>query len=153
MTTIRALRERMTRELQTDSLSTHTRNEMRTALEELDALLLEIARYEEFFQFAPDAYVITDAGGRVREANRAALELFAAAPGELVDGPLSAYVADEDRGALLERTASLRPGGTSVSWRSRVQPAKGAALAVEFSVRSIPLKTGGAAGLCWLLRP
>mgnify|MGYP003344518001 CR=1 FL=1 len=30
---------------------------------------------------------------------------------------------------------------------------EGAALAVELSVRAIPLKRSGVAGLCWLIRP
>jgi len=33
-----------------------------------------------------------------------------------------------------------------------VQPLEGAAHEVEFSVRGIPLKKSGIAGLCWLVR-
>jgi len=87
LTTVSAVRELMIRRLQADSLDDESKREMQMALEELDVmweelqgqaalLVRENERYAEFFQYAPDAYVITDAGGSVREANQAALELF-----------------------------------------------------------------------------
>jgi PAS domain S-box-containing protein len=44
----------------------------------------EIERYAQFFEHAPDAYIITDAGGSVREANRAALALLGAKHDDIV---------------------------------------------------------------------
>lgn len=55
----------------------------------LEELAREKERYADFFRYAPDALVITDAAGRVREANQAALELLDAAPEELVSRPLT----------------------------------------------------------------
>ena len=115
----------MLRRLHSESLDESSQREVEMALEELDVMWEELqgqtallerenARYAEFFEFAPDAYVITDPGGAIREANEAAAELFRAA---------------------------------------RVQPRDGSALACEFSVRTIPLRKSGAAGLCWLIRP
>ena len=53
------------------------------------------------------------------------------------------YVAPEDRVNFLARAV----------WRTRLQPREREALAAEFSVRAIPLKKSGVAGLCWLMRP
>ena len=67
--------------------------------EELQAqaamLTRENERYAEFFEHAPDAYLITDAGGGVREANRSALELLGAARDDLAGRPLSEHIAEE----------------------------------------------------------
>lgn len=116
----------------------------------------ENARYAEFFEFAPDAYLITDPGGAIREANQAAAELFRAARADVLGRPLSEFIAGEDRVAFLTRTVQLMlgaGGARTLTWQARVQPLGGAALGCEFSVRAIPLRKSGAAGLCWLIRP
>lgn len=118
-------------------------------------LVCENARYAEFFEYAPDAYFVTDGGGNIREANQAALELVKAAREDVVNRPLSEYVASEERVAFLTRTVGLVLGGATKPsvWQTQVQPHEGAALAVQFSVRAIPLKKNGIGGLCWLVRP
>lgn len=164
LTTVSAVRELMIKRLEADSLNPEAKREMEMALEELDVmweelqgqaamLLRENARYAEFFEYSPDAYVVTDVGGNVREANQAALELFAAPRDDVVGHPLSGYVAGDDRVAFLTRTVSLMLGGKPLTWQAHLQAGDGAPLAVEFSVRAIPLKKSGVGGLCWLIRP
>lgn len=108
-------------------------------------LVRENKRYAEFFEFAPDAYLITDSDGTIREANQASLELLRSARDEVVGRPLSEYVAEEDRGAFLTRTVA------PVSWRARLRTREGVT-AAQFRVRPIALKRGGASGFCWLIR-
>ena len=68
------------------------------ALEErLDGLERERRRYQELFDFAPDGYLVTDAGGIIHEANRAAAALLNAQPLVLHGRPLATYIAPEDR--------------------------------------------------------
>jgi PAS domain S-box-containing protein len=164
LTTVSAVRELMIKHLEANSLNEEAKREMERALEELDVmweelqgqaalLLRENERYAEFFEYAPDAYVITDPGGSAREANQAAIELFAGARDSVVGRPLSEYIAPEDRVAFLTRTVGLMLGGRPESWTARIQPAAGAPLEVELSVRAIPLKKSGVGGLCWLIRP
>jgi len=166
ITTVSAVRELMIRSLEAHSLDGESKREMEMALEELDVmweelqgqatlLLRENARYAEFFQYAPDAYLITDAGGSVREANQAALELLHAPRDTVVGRALSEYVGDDDRVAFLTHTVSLMLGGAvqPVAWRAQLKCGAGEPLAAEFSVRAIPLKKGGVGGLCWLIRP
>jgi len=164
LTTVTAVREMMVKRLEgePDGAAKH---DLEMALEELDVmweelegqatlLLRENQRYAEFFEHAPDAYLITDAGGGVREANQAALELLVAARADLVGQPLSAFVADEGRVAFLTRTVGLMLGASSqpLTWREQMTAADGTALEVQLAVRVIPLKKSGVAGLCWLIR-
>ena len=166
LTTVTAVRDLMIKRLEANSLDGEAKREMEMALEELDVmweelqgqaalLVCENARYAEFFEYAPDAYFVTDGGGNIREANQAALELVKAAREDVVNRPLSEYVASEERVAFLTRTVGLVLGGATKPsvWQTQVQPHEGAALAVQFSVRAIPLKKNGIGGLCWLVRP
>jgi len=164
-TTVTAVRELMIKRLEAQSLSPEAKRETEMALEELDVmweelqgqaalLLRENRRYAEFFEYAPDAYLITDAGGNVREANQAAMEVLAAARDDVIGRPLSEYIAESDRVGFLTRTVGLMLGGAQpLHWKAHIQPAAGAAREMQISVRAIPLKKSGVGGLCWLLRP
>jgi PAS domain S-box-containing protein len=166
MTTVGAVRELMVKRLEAESLEGESKREMEMALEELDVmweelqgqaalLVRENQRYAEFFQYAPDAYLITDAGGNIREANEAALELLRAPRDAVVGRPLSEYIAAEHRVGFLTRSVGLMLSGALKpdTWRAHLRPAEGDVLTAEFSVRAIPLKKSGAGGLCWLVRP
>ncbi|MFN2643540.1 MAG: PAS domain S-box protein [Burkholderiales bacterium] len=166
LTTVSAVRDLMIKRLEANSLEPDAKREMEMALEELDVmweelqgqaalLVRENARYAEFFEYAPDAYVVSDAGGSIREANRAALELLKVARDDVAGHPLSEFIAPEDRVSFLARTVSLMLGGSlqPLVWEARLQPREGETRAAEFSVRAIPLKKSGVGGLCWLIRP
>ena len=165
-TTVQAVRELMLKRLGSDSLDEASHREVEMALAELDVMWEELqgqaallerenARYAEFFEFAPDAYVITDPGGGIREANEAAAELFSVPRAELAGRPLADFVAGEDRVAFLTQAVGLMLGhrGGSATWCAHLRAADGATRGCEFSVRAIPLKKSGAAGLCWRVRP
>jgi PAS domain S-box-containing protein len=165
-TTVTAVRELMVKRLQADSLDPDAKRDVEMALEELDVMWEELQgqaqtltreseRYAEFFEYSPDAYLITDAGGGVREVNQAALELLLAARDDVVGRPLSEHIAADERISFLTRTVGLLLGASPqpTTWNSRLQTAQGAALDVVFSVRAIALKKSGVGGLCWLVRP
>lgn len=85
---------------------------------ELEELAREKELYAEFFRHAPDAYVITDAAGRVREVNEAALELLNAARDDVVSRPLAECVPRESR--LQSRAITLTgAGGRGLCWLIR----------------------------------
>lgn len=67
---------------------------------ERDRLLLELAAYEQLFDRAPDAYLVSDSQGMIRRANRASGRLFSRAPELLTGKPLFVLVAPNDRRAL-----------------------------------------------------
>lgn len=165
LTTVGAVRELMLRRLEADSLGADAKRDMEMALEELDVMWDELQgqaalltreneRYSQFFEFAPDAYLVTDAGGNIREANQAALELLGAGRGSLLGRALSELVAPEERVGFLARSVGMTLAGAprSASWRTQLQPLAGEAFAADFTVRAIPLKKSGVGGLCWLVR-
>lgn len=158
LSTVNAVRELMIQRLEKHSLDPEAQREVQMALEELDVmweelqgqaeiLLREHQRYAEFFEFAPDAYLITDAGGNIREANQAAKELLA--QDHLTGRPLAQFVAEGDRVAFL----SLLVGTQATALGVTLQPARGELLRCELGVRPIPLAKSGVSGLCWLIRP
>jgi PAS domain S-box-containing protein len=109
-------------------------------------------RYAELFEFAPDAYVVTDPYGSITEANRAAIELLRA--GILPGKPLAVFVPLDQRRVFREKLNVLTAdGGARQTWRGRLKPASGAELVIEFSVGGVPHPHGGLLRLCWLMRP
>ena len=165
-TTVTTVRELMIRRLEANSLDREARREMEMALEELDVMWEELQgqaevlsreneRYAEFFDFAPDAYLITDLGGNVREANQAATELFGAARTDLVGRPLGGSIPDEERATFLAHWVGLLVNDAAhpVLWRGRIRTPTGGVVDVTFSLRAIPLKKSGVGGICWLIRP
>jgi len=103
-------------------------------------------RYARFFDFAPDAYLVTDAGGSIREANHSALELLRGEREAVLDRPLAEFIAP---GEPLDFLEGARPGARR---RVRMQQATGEAFAADVTARAVPLRKSGAGGLCWLLR-
>ena len=61
LASVTAVRELMSKRLEASSLDADAKREMQMALEELDVMWEELQRYAEFFEYTPDAYVITDA--------------------------------------------------------------------------------------------
>jgi PAS domain-containing protein len=165
LTTVNAVRELMIGRLQSKSLDPASQRDVEMALEELDVMWEELQgqsellsresqRYVEFFDYAPDAYVVTDAGGNIREANHAAAELLRAARGALVHRSLSAFVAESDRVGFLSHFVGVLVNNTDrAAWEAGLQPAVGAPLRAVFTLRAIPLGKSGVGGLCWLIRP
>jgi PAS domain S-box-containing protein len=129
--------------------------ELRQQNEELavsrELIEVERYRYQELFELAPDAYLVSDRFGSVREANRAAATLLGV-PFELLAGRsiatfIDPSVRDEFRMRLEEACAS----DSSLRWRSAVQ--RNDSRAVPVSITAAPARTGRLlTGLRWLLR-
>jgi PAS domain-containing protein len=166
LTTINAVRELMVQRLEKHSLDPDSEREMQMALEEIEVMWEELVgqadllsrehrRYQEFFEFAPDAYTVTDAGCNIREANRAMSDLLCTSRADMLGKPLSNYVAEADRTRFLSNFIGLvvQPVGKPAGWRCHLQPAKAPEIEVAITVRAIPLRKSGVGGLCWLIRP
>ncbi|MBE9189227.1 PAS domain-containing protein [Gloeocapsopsis crepidinum LEGE 06123] len=79
------------------------------------ALELQVRRYQELFDFAPDGYIVIDKSGKIEEANRAAAELFNVPQRFLVGKPLIIFVAEDERQALYSKLMQLQQG-QSLEW-------------------------------------
>jgi PAS domain S-box-containing protein len=113
----------------------------------------ERVRYEELFQLAPDAYLVTDSAGTITEANHAAAALLNVAGRNLRQKPLSVFVPPSARRDFRTRMEAAATLGRLDEWETWLQP-RGAHVAVPVSCTVTAMHDGGAGatGLRWLVR-
>jgi PAS domain S-box-containing protein len=140
-----------------------TFEELQTMLEELHmaeeelAVMYQVAeaerqRYQELFDFAPDGYVVTDAAGTIREANRAAATMLAVPQTRLRGKPLVAFVPQEERRAFRTRLAQLLQRRDVQEWEVRLQPRQGEPFYAAVTVAEGYDRQKKMPGVRWLLR-
>jgi PAS domain S-box-containing protein len=135
-----------------------TGQELRSQTDELAttrlALEAQRERYQELFESAPVAYLITDPLARIGEANRAAARLLGVDQRFLAGKPLAAYVAGSDRWAFRAMVNRLRWGEDDrVADRPlRLRRRGGEVVPVVVTVEPVRGRQGELAGLRWLLR-
>ena len=71
------------------------------------AVTEERRRYQQLFHFAPDAYLLTDLHGIVREANRSAARLLSVEPRFMAGKAFVSFVAPDDRARVRARVGTL----------------------------------------------
>jgi PAS domain S-box-containing protein len=130
--------------------------ELRQQNEELIASRSQVeaerARYQELFDLAPDGYVVTDLGGDIQEANRAASELLGVASEHLVGKPLGIYVLEAERSRYVAELGSLKTGKPRASWETRLQPRGAEPFPAAVTAAVAHNAAGESAGLRWLIR-
>jgi PAS domain S-box-containing protein len=94
----------------------HELRESRLAVE------VERQRYRDLIDFAPDGYLVTDAAGMIREANRAAGELLGVPADFLCGRPLAAYIPIGERSSFRGWLNRLLQAGQRRGWLVRIQP-------------------------------
>jgi PAS domain S-box-containing protein len=90
-----------------------------------ESLQVERRRYQELFEFAPDAYLVTDCSGVIQEANQVAAALFQVDSERLTGLPLGALMGGENRLAFHDELARIRfqPDLNQITgWEFRMQP-------------------------------
>jgi PAS domain S-box-containing protein len=134
-----------------------TEEELRVQNEQLahTQMLMEVerVRYEELFQLAPDAYLVTDAAGIIAEANHAAAALLNVPARRLQGKPLTVFVPAPERLEFRTRVDQGVALGRLDEWDTWLQPrGGGAAIPVSCTVAAVHDAAAGAAGLRWLVR-
>jgi two-component system CheB/CheR fusion protein len=129
--------------------------ELRSQNEELlltrQAIEAERLRYLQLFELAPDGYLVTDAGGRIAEANRAAAELLATPQDQLAEKLLESFVEEDGHGTFRSQLSQI--GAGRGVWELRFKPPGREPFEAE--VKVLPAAggvDGDRAGLRWLLR-
>src|SRR5436305_5022309 len=114
----------------------------------------QLQSYRGLFQGAPDAILVTDLAGGIREANLAAAALLGTRPEFLAGKPLGFLVAPPDRQAFFTHLVRLqRLQDTSQSWDTLLQARNQAApLPAAVSVSVVYGANGTPELLYWLLR-
>jgi PAS domain S-box-containing protein len=111
----------------------------------------ERQRYLDLFTFAPDAYVVTDLAGIIREANLAAERLLGSPRDLLLDTPLSRFFLAGFHTETRAQIRALASQEAPAQWEMRLGPAdepRDAAVTVA-AVRD---RGGSSTGLRWLIR-
>jgi PAS domain S-box-containing protein len=116
------------------------------------ALVVDRQHYRDLFEVAPDAYVVTDPWGTIREANPAACTLLNYAQSFLVGRPLALFVTKNEGAAFRRWFRGLQPGPEPAEWSGRLQPRRGGARDVVISVRTSRKGNGQPSELLWVLR-
>lgn len=107
-------------------------------------------RNADLFDAAPDAYLVTDGRGRIREANRAAEELLNVLHHYLIGKPLALYLGRF--GALRQALSESRRRPVLPEREMLVTPRDGEAFEVGVTASTVTDAEGQPAGVRWLLR-
>ncbi len=115
---------------------------------------MERQRYQEQFEFAPDAYLVTDGGGIIREANRAASELLRTPQESLIWRPLLAFVWAREHGNFCEQLERLVRGEADriEDWQTQLEPPDSPPFPAALTASTIRGDDGQLVGLRWLVR-
>ena len=128
LTTMNAVRELMTAKLGRHTLDAESEREMQMALEEIEVMWEELAgrtqlldleqqRFRDFFEFAPDAYAITDGHCTIREANHSLADLLEHPRGDEHAGHHHEQTGGDDLHALRAGLGGVEPGKSAVGHR------------------------------------
>ena len=134
--------------------------EWRQKAEALESALIEArataVRFRELFEYAPDAYVVTDTVGNVVVANHAATLLFGRPKEFLLGTPLPFYFDRADRpafyGLLGKQAAALRDAPGALEARLNPVRPKGARLDAALTATAMLDDGRRMVGLRWLIR-
>jgi two-component system, cell cycle sensor histidine kinase and response regulator CckA len=113
----------------------------------------ERLRFLNLFEFAPDAFLVTDLAGVVREANKAASDLLATSRKALRGKPLAVFVADDKRPVFRDALHRLGLGERLEPWEVALKPRGGGPpVPVVLNAALQPQVGGQPGGLLWTAR-
>ena len=142
--------ETMMEELRVAEAELHQQTE---ALEQArDLIERERQRYQDLFEFAPDAYLVTDVHGTIDEANRAALVMLNTDLRLLIGKPLALRVAESERRAFRIFLNRLPNQEATQAMETALILRDGARLDVAIAVTVMRDRTKQAVALRWLIR-
>ncbi|MGV0108393.1 histidine kinase [Nostoc sp. DSM 114160] len=126
--------------------------ELREQNEELgvarELVELERQRYRDLFEFAPDAYLVTDTVGIIQEANRAATILLAVRQKYLLNKPLILFIPYQDRHTFNTRLINKQQ---EQKWEAYLKPRGGTAFPASIKAAAMYDSKGKQVGWRWLL--
>jgi PAS domain S-box-containing protein len=115
----------------------------------MDALL---RHYQNLFEGAPQAYIVTDAGGRIQEANAEAIRLLHI-PAAVVRGKsLFTHIALTDRVLFREAVKQRTSADVPRYWVSQLKPRNQPSVIVAVSAVSMVDDDGRVVGASWILQ-
>ncbi len=112
-----------------------------------------LTRYRELFEFAPDAYLVTDLAGVIQDLNFAATVLFGHPKDRIKSKPLPFYMTPGSRQGFFPRLARLSTNRESnLAWEATLQVTRSAPLYVVLSATVVLGPEARPEGLRWIIR-
>jgi PAS domain S-box-containing protein len=111
-----------------------------------------LRHYRDLFEFAPQAYLVTDEGGKIQEANAEAARMLNLPEGFMVGKSLLAYIPLNERQAFREAVKQRIDPDMPRQWISAVQPRGRARVEVSVSAVSIFDNEWRLVGASWILQ-
>lgn len=115
-------------------------------------LQAERQRYQDLFDFMPDAYLVSDLEGKIQEANRAAATLFKINQLFLANKLLVSFIPPEERPAFRTKLTQLQECDGVQEWTVSMQPRQGQPFDAALTVAPVYDDEGKVAALRWLVR-
>ncbi len=112
------------------------------------ALDKERRRYQDLFEFAPDAYLVTNTAGTIQEANHAAATLLDVRHKYLIGKPLIIFIAQQDRPLFSSQMNNLQQ---LLNWEINLQPRRGKPFPASIRSSTVYDEKGKQIGWRWLL--
>lgn len=133
--------------LQTANQELQRQNQELTNLAEAHSQ--ERQRYQELFELAPEAYLVTDQEGKIQEANLAAAKLFKIPASSLVGQLLTIYIPQTEQTAFLNQLKRLEL--EQQEWELRLESPQREPFEAAVTVTASRYMNGSLS-LCWLIR-
>ncbi|KOP23963.1 histidine kinase [Hapalosiphon sp. MRB220] len=115
-------------------------------------LEVERQRYKELFDFAPDAYLVTNTEGKILEANRTATSLFKISPKYIQGKLLINFVPENQRRAFRSQLIILQQIRQINDWEIHLQTREHTEFDAAISVTTMCDRQGNPLGWRWLIR-
>ena len=113
---------------------------------------VERQRYQDLFELAPDAYLVTDLTGIITEANQSASRLLRIPSVSLPGKALAAYVVNEDRPRFRSLLGQHERGPHPLTLSFTLQPRQSGPIHTEVTYSIGHDSQGNEAGIRWLIR-
>jgi PAS domain S-box-containing protein/putative nucleotidyltransferase with HDIG domain len=108
--------------------------------------------YQDLFDLAPDAYLVTDAQTAIIHGNQAAAQILQVDRDALPGKSLTYFVAAADRPAFQASLIRVRQGGEKRHWEFMLQPEDGEPCSVSVNVTAQTDHRDQLVRMLWLLR-
>lgn len=117
----------------------------------LAALKNESRRYRNLFEVAPEAYLVTNRSGIIREANAAAERLLQTPQGFLVGKPLATFIGRDQIRAFISQLSRAAQGLEVQTWEGKLRPLRGNELECQIKAASLRKRRGQIVEVHWFL--
>lgn len=113
---------------------------------------VERKRYQELFEFMPNAYLITDAQGKIQEANRAAARLLNIELSYLRDKLLINFIPLQERSTFRFKLNQLQQRNVVQNWTVGIQPRNSECIETDVTIDAAFDPEDRVVSLRWILR-